>query len=222
MDNLNLQPGDLVDNNRYKIVKFIAKGGMANVYHAYDQVTKQNVCLKVLLETQLDKPSAVRRFNREYQIMADIHHPNIIDVRGRFNLGNVKCIVSELVVGHTLKDRIIRFGPLTVEEVLPIVDQICEGLKVVHDYNIVHRDIKPENILISNSGEVKISDFGISIKYNDNNFKKTDVAIGTPKYMAPEGILKQKISYTYDVYALGILLYECLVGYPPFSRFNPD
>ncbi len=215
-----LLPGTTLQDKRYIIKQFVASGGMSNIYRAQDQALNNIVCLKIMHKEQADDNDAVRRFNREYEMIAEIQHQNVLDIMGRFNFQNTKCLVTEFVEGVTLKHQILNYAPLQLAVVHNIFNQICEGLKVIHQHQIIHRDIKPENILITYDGNVKISDFGVSIK--NNPLKKTmpEVIIGTTKYMAPEAILKQQINYNYDVYALGVLVYECLVGYPPFSRFN--
>lgn len=221
-------PGTLLDDGRYKIKSFLAEGGMAQVYLAIDLFRRMEVAIKILKFDQINDLEAVRRFNREYEIIAEFQHRNIVNVYGRFNWRGTKCIVLELIIGTTLKTILIKYGSIQYNSISSIINQICEGLAAIHAVGVVHRDLKPENILLSYSGKIKISDFGIATRntkpiQGHKMFTKDEFKIiGTTKYMAPETIQKMNIDLRIDIYSLGILLYECLISYTPFSRFDAE
>ena len=219
-----IQPGELLNDGRYRVERFLDAGGMAHVYAATDLLYNRPVAIKILKTEKAVDLDMMRRFNREYDMIANFEHPNIVNVYGRFNERGTKCIVLELIRGETLKNQIITFGNVITFSIYQIINQVCAGLIKIHQQGIIHRDIKPENILIANHGVIKITDFGIAIHYQPPPLKSNEkpIIIGTTKYMAPEVVQRQPIDYTVDVYALGILLYECLISYPPFSRFNSE
>jgi serine/threonine protein kinase len=214
------QIGDQFDH--FQIRNHIAKGGMSDIYRAYDLLNGKEVVLKIPDRMTIGDPAQYERFQRELEVMRTLNHPAIqkgLD-SGRFN--NTPYLVTELVDGESLRDLISRSAPMQVDNAVNLIRNIADGLKHCHDNSIIHRDLKPENILITSSGQPVILDFGLALTKNAHRVTYANLsgAAGTPDYMAPEQVEGHRGDKRTDIYSLGIILYELLKGEPPFSGDN--
>ncbi|WP_342263070.1 MULTISPECIES: protein kinase domain-containing protein [unclassified Spiroplasma] len=210
----------IILQQRYQIINKIASGGMADVYRANDSFLNRIVAIKILNQQAANNSQVLKKFYKEVEATTRIRHDNVVEVYDVFEQDNRWCIVLELVEGYTLKDRLLRTGPLSIKECLQIFQSILDGVAVAHQGNIVHRDLKPENILISFDGKIKVSDFGIAI-ITDYDKTTTTKIVGTAKYISPETVQSLQIDHRSDIYSLGIVLFELLTGSCPFNGQNP-
>lgn len=211
---------------KYKVTAVIAKGGMGTVYKAIHPSLKRYVVIKKL---SIRGNAALReRFKREAQILLELHHPNVVHMFDFFKEGSFYYIVLEYVDGMALDKLLKKREKLSSPITMLILRDTCNALKYAHEKGIIHRDIKPGNILISRHGEVKLADFGIasSEKESDSNSDLTQQgsALGTPAYMPPEQFSDSKtVDQRADIYSLGIMLYEMVIGKKPFpGNFSPE
>jgi eukaryotic-like serine/threonine-protein kinase len=207
---------------RYTLLEVLGGGGMARVYLAHDNVLGRDVALKVLREQYADDTDFVERFRREAKNAASLNHPTIVQVydQGHTEDGD-HYIAMECVPGHTLAERIKRRGPLDPSEVAGIASQVADALAVAHQRGIVHRDIKPQNVLLTASGEAKVSDFGIARAASARTMTEANVLLGTAAYMSPEQVRGERVGPQSDLYSLGIVLYEMLTGELPYTAEDP-
>jgi eukaryotic-like serine/threonine-protein kinase len=212
--------GERLDE-RFELDELLGVGGMASVYRARDAVLDRPVAIKVLDEALTSDPEYVERFRREAMAMAKFSHRHIVQVLDRGEFEGRQYIVFEYVGGETLKDLINRSGPLPVEEALSLVRDVAHGLAFAHEHGIVHRDVKPQNVLLDAGGAPKVADFGIARSLGPRStadtLTKTGTVLGTSEYVAPEQVLGIGADERSDQYSLGVLLYELLVGKPPYS-----
>ena len=209
---------------RYRIVRELGRGGMAVVYLARDERHDRDVALKVLLP-EIAGAVGVERFLREVRVSAGLSHPHILMLHESGEADGLPYFVMPYVEGESLRDRISREGALPVPDAIRIASEVADALAHAHARGLVHRDIKPENILLS-GGHAIVADFGIARAIDEAGGQKltsTGLAIGTPAYMSPEqwGGDSSRVDGRSDIYALGCVLYEMLVGEPPFSGPNP-
>ena len=204
-------------NERYNIIRLIGEGGMANVYLAYDEILERNVAVKVLRGDLADDEKFVRRFQREAINASSLSHPNIVEMYDVGEDSGNYYIVMEYVEGRTLKNLIKRRGALTVHEAIDIMKQLTSAIIQAHSSYIIHRDIKPQNVLILDDGCVKITDFGIAMALNSNELTQTNSVMGSVHYLPPEQANGGSATIKSDIYSLGILMYEVLVGKIPFK-----
>jgi len=204
-------------NDRYQIIRTIGEGGMANVYLAYDTILDRNVAVKILRGDLANDEKFVRRFQREAISASSLSHPNIVEMYDVGEDDGKYFIVMEYVDGTTLKSLIKRRGSLTLPEVIDIMLQLTSGLSCAHDSYIIHRDIKPQNVLILDDGRVKITDFGIAMALNSNELTQTNSVMGSVHYLPPEQANGTGATVKSDIYSLGILMYELLIGKLPFK-----
>jgi len=211
---------DMLDN-RYKIRVLIGRGGMSDVYEAYDIIMKRAVAIKIINEGNENNPESKTKFENEARISSSLNHPNIVKIFNYSFFNKSPYIVNEYQKGQTLKDTLGFKGYFTLFESCQIMIQILNALSYIHKNNIIHRDIKPQNIFYGSDGIIKVSDFGISIFKKDieriKNAKKID---GTVQYLAPEVIRKNECSEQSDIYSAGITFFELLTGYLPFDEDN--
>jgi len=208
--------------NHYRIIKHIARGGMADVYLAEDTHLQRRVAVKVLLEILAVDTQFVQRFQREAQIVAKLDHPNIVQV---FGVGTTALglpyIAMQYIDGGSLRDKlrelVERGKLLTTEQALNITRQMALALSVAHQARIVHRDLKPGNVLIRPDGTPVLVDLGIAVVGGGPKLTQTGGIIGTPQYMSPEQVRDQPLDGRSDLYSLGIILYEMLAGTRPFE-----
>src|SRR5919107_5115735 len=211
----------LVLGDRYTLVELLGDGGMAEVYLARDNSLGREVALKVLREQYTDDEEFVERFRREAMSAAALNHPGIVQVydRGRSEDGTFY-IVMEYVRGGTLKER-IKEGNLAPREAAEIASQVADALAVAHDRGVIHRDIKPQNVLLTASGEAKVSDFGIARAASWKTMTQTNSVLGTLAYMSPEQVRGDRVGPVSDLYSLGVVLYEMLASEPPYRGGDP-
>lgn len=204
-------------NDRYKVLKVIGGGGMANVYLARDMILDRDVAIKVLRLDFANDESFIKRFHREAQSATSIAHPNIVSIYDVGEQEDIYYIVMEYVPGQTLKQYIQQKAPIPVEKAVDIMIQITSAIAHAHQFGIIHRDLKPQNILIDDNGMVKVTDFGIAVALSSTTITQTNSVLGSVHYLSPEqarGGLANKKS---DIYSLGIVLFELLTGRVPFS-----
>lgn len=214
--------GETVLGNRYEIIKKIGDGGMAFVYEARDKLLNRTVAIKVLRPEFVDDEEFLTKFKREAEAVASLSHPNIVNVYDVGEDGKVHYIVMELIEGQNLKDIIKNEGTLDEYTALDIAKQIAKALGAAHRKGIIHRDIKPHNILISNEGRlVKVADFGIAKAVSSSTITSTGSVIGSVHYFSPEQAKGKFVSNTTDLYSLGIVLYEMIIGRVPFTGESP-
>lgn len=234
-------PADKVLAQRFKIIQFLAKGGMGEVYEAEDLELRERVAVKVVRPELLQDEMALQRFKREVHLAKKVTHPNVCRVFDLFRhqqeatakgaSEDFTLVSMELLEGDTLAARIRGGARFTPEEALPIVSQIAGALDAAHQAGVVHRDLKPGNIILvqrEGSGErrVVITDFGLAVRFGGDATVSGDVTgsrgiLGTPAYMSPEQIEGRELSSASDIYAFGLVIYEMLTGTLPFSAETP-
>ena len=207
--------------NRYKIVKLIGKGGMADVYLAYDEILKREVAVKILKADMADDEMALERFKREAGAVTKLSHPNIVDVYDVGDDGDKHYIVMEYVKGYTLKQLIKKRGPIPVREAVWVMRQLAGALMEAHRNNVIHRDVKSQNVLIKDDGTVKLSDFGIAVANDAMQITHKNAVLGSVHYLAPELSRGKQATMQSDIYSLGIVFYELLTGDVPFKGETP-
>ena len=214
--------GETVLGNRYEIIKKIGDGGMAFVYKAKDILLNRIVAVKVLRPVFVDDDEFLGKFKREAEAVASLSHPNIVNVYDVGEDGKVHYIVMEYIDGQNLKEIIKNEGTLDEYTALDITKQIAMALSAAHKKGIIHRDIKPHNILISNEGRVvKVADFGIAKAVSNSTMTNIGSIIGSVHYFSPEQAKGKFVSNNADLYSLGIVLYEMIIGKVPFRGDSP-
>jgi serine/threonine protein kinase/class 3 adenylate cyclase len=213
---------DSRSGERYTLIRPLGGGGMAEVYLARDEELDRDVALKELRHQYAGDEQFVERFAREAKNAASLSHPNIVQVydRGKFKDGTYY-IVMEHVSGGTLKERILTEGPLPARTVAALTQQVALALRVAHERGVIHRDIKPQNILLTESGEAKVADFGIARAASSTTMTESGVVVGTTFYLSPEQSLGQPASPQSDLYSLGVVVYEMLTGEVPYDAETP-
>jgi len=204
-------------SGRYRLEAKLGSGGMSTVYLARDQTLDRPVAVKVMHREMSEQADQLERFRQEARAVAKLSHPNVVSVIDAGEDGGYPYIVFEYVEGETLKQRISRDGALEPQEAIAYAIEIARGLSMAHARNMVHRDIKPQNILIDAEGRAKLTDFGISRQLEQDGMTATGRVLGTTDYVAPEQAMGHKVDPRTDIYSLGVVLYEMLVGQVPFS-----
>src|ERR1700681_2711772 len=214
----------------YEVVAQIGAGGMGEVYQAHDTKLGRDVAIKVLPANFVNDPQRLSRFQREARMLAALNHPNIATIYGLEQVGDVTCLVMELVPGETLAER-VKAGPLGIEEALTIAKQIAEALEAAHEKGIIHRDLKPANVKVTPEGKVKVLDFGLAKAFagdaaNDDPSNSPTLSmaatmhgmiLGTAAYMSPEQARGKAVDKRTDIWAFGCVLYELLCGHQAFE-----
>jgi serine/threonine protein kinase len=200
----------------YKIIEKIGAGGMGEVYLAEDTELKREVALKFLPPHLCADEDCRARFKREAQAAAALKHPNIITIYEVSDHNGRPFFAMELVEGESLRE-IIKGKALTINSIIDLVIQICEGLGKAHDADIIHRDIKPTNIIIDDDGRPKILDFGLAAVQGEDKLTKTGSTLGTVGYMSPEQVKGEEVDHRSDLFSVGVLLYEMITGKRPFE-----
>lgn len=213
-----LQKGTILAG-RYEILEHIGSGGMADVYKARCHKLNRYVAIKVLRREYCDNESFVRKFTVEAQSTAGLIHPNIVNIYDAGNEEGIHYIVMELAEGMTLKRYIRRYGRLSARETVDFAIQIASGLQAAHGHHIIHRDIKPQNILVSDSGTIKVTDFGIARAATGDDTISSS-AMGSVRYLSPEQARGGYADERSDIYSLGITIYEMATGKVPFDGEN--
>lgn len=203
---------------RYQVIAVVGLGGMAAVYRAHDPLLRRDVALKVLYPQYTVDTSLVERFKHEAVVAAQIDHPNIVSIYDVGEVDGLVYIAMQLINGRSLADLLYERMKLPLADLVPIIEQIAAALDYAHAQGVVHRDIKAANILLETQHMAMLTDFGIAKSLSHaSGMTSTSVMIGTPDYMAPEQISREKVSPQTDVYALGILVFRCLTGRQPFE-----
>jgi eukaryotic-like serine/threonine-protein kinase len=219
-----MQPVEVprVFSDRYELTHLIARGGMAEVYRARDRLLDRPVALKVLFpELSVDR-AFVERFRREAQAAAKLSHPNIVPVFDWGEDAGSYFIVMEFVDGRPLSAVLRETGPIEPTRAAVITSQVAAALASAHRHGVVHRDIKPGNVLITNEGQVKVTDFGIARAVNtEESLTQTGAVMGTATYFSPEQAEGIGVDARSDIYSLGVVLFEILTGRPPFLGDTP-
>lgn len=225
----NLEPGSVLAN-RFEIQERVGSGGMGLVYRATDRELNDEVALKLLHEHLQQDESIFRRFRNEVLVARSLSHPNIVRTHDIGTIENGPSYISmEFVRGKSLREFLEERSAESslreasdFEETLPVLIQILAGISYAHGKGIIHRDLKPANVIISDSGEVKLADFGTArIIGMDTSITRTGQVVGTPDYMSPEQIRGEKLDPRSDIYSLGIIAYELIVGAKAFSADSP-
>ena len=212
--------GQLLDG-RYRVESLIARGGMATVYLGTDTRLERTVALKIMHAELANDEDFVRRFVGEARSVAQLSHPNVVTVYDQGADGHILYLAMEYVPGRTLRDLLNSRGRLSAREALDVMAGVLGGLAAAHDAGIAHRDVKPENVLLSDSGAVKVADFGLARLLVQTSQTKTGMIIGTAAYLAPEQVAGGAADARTDVYAAGVMLFELLTGRQPHTGDTP-
>ncbi|MGK5737635.1 protein kinase domain-containing protein [Micromonospora sp. URMC 103] len=215
-----LSPGVQL-GNRYRLDERIASGGMGDVWRGTDQVLGRTVAVKSLLPALLDEPGFAERFRGEARTMATINHPGVVDVYDFGSDQQIAFLVMEYVEGDPLSATLSRVGRLTPARTMALVAQAADALHAAHAKGIVHRDVKPGNLLVRPNGTLVLTDFGIARSDLVGQLTAAGSVLGTASYISPEQAMGQVASPASDVYALGVVAYQCLAGRRPFEGDNP-
>jgi serine/threonine-protein kinase len=215
-----LSPGVQL-NGRYRLDERIAGGGMGDVWRGTDEVLGRTVAVKVLLPALLDEPGFAERFRGEARTMANINHPGVVDVYDYGTDGGTPYLVMEYVEGDALATTLGRVGRLTPARTMALLAQAADALQAAHEKGIVHRDVKPGNLLVRPNGTLVLTDFGIARSAMLGQLTQTGSVLGTASYISPEQAAGGVATPASDVYALGVVAYQCLAGRRPFEGDGP-
>ncbi len=213
---MGLKPG--TQAGAYTVERTLGSGAMSLVYLGRNKLG-QPVAIKALPEQMAANPAAVKRFEREARLISQLDHPHIVRVLDFFYAGDTPCLVMQYLPGGTLSAYLADVDALTLGEAVAIVRQLAEALHYAHRLNIIHRDLKPDNVLLYDSGQVALADFGLGRALHETTLTATGSLLGTPYYMSPEQIQPQQyqVDHRADIYALGILAYLLVTGRYPYS-----
>jgi eukaryotic-like serine/threonine-protein kinase len=207
-------------DGRYRIMRKLGSGGMANVYLAEDQELGRRVAIKILNDRHANDDQFVERFRREAKNAAGLSHPNIVSIYDRGEAEGTYYIAMEYLDGRSLKELIVSRGPAPIPVAIDYARQILTAVRFAHRHGIVHRDIKPHNVLVDAEGRLKVTDFGIA-RAGASQMTEAGSIIGTAQYLSPEQAKGAPVDQTSDLYSVGVVLYELLTGVVPFSGDTP-
>lgn len=202
---------------RYRVLHRLGSGGMAHVYHALHAVLERPLVIKVLHQHLARDPEMRERFRREAESAAQLVHPHICPIIDYGSLGDTVYLVMPWLAGGSLADILVRDRTVPVTSAAAISGQVATALDYAHRRGIIHRDVKPDNVLFDEDGHATITDFGIATARFHGRLTKTGRAMGTPHYMSPEQAMGRLVDGRSDLYAVGVMLYEMLLGFPPFD-----
>src|SRR5438874_12440820 len=211
---------DSVFDGRYRIIRKLGAGGMANVYLAEDQELGRRVAIKILDDRHAADDSFIERFRREAKNAAGLSHPNIVSIYERGEAEGTYYIAMEYLEGRTLKELIVTKGPTPIPVAIDYTRQMLGALGFAHKNGIVHRDIKPHNVVVAPDGRLKVTDFGIA-RSGASQVTEAGSIIGTAQYLSPEQARGASVDQRSDIYSIGIVLYEMLTGSVPFTGDTP-
>lgn len=211
----------MILQNRYEIEKKVGIGGMAEVYKAQDKLLNRPVAIKVVKNELAQDEQVLNKFRSEAMAAASLNHHNIVGIYDFGKEGDTNFIVMEYASGMTLREYISRRGRLTNDEIIKITIKIAEALKFAHENNLIHRDIKSQNIMVTQKGEVKVTDFGIATALATGTISGEKEAVGSVHYLSPEQAKGQTVDARSDLYSLGITMYEMATGQVPFDGETP-
>lgn len=211
-----MNPGDTI-GNRYRIIRSLGEGGMANVYLAHDLVLDRDVSVKLLRLDLRNDPDTKRRFHREALAATQLNDPHIVGVYDVGEDNGLQYMVMQYVQGTDLKAFIKEHYPIPLPQVVDIMEQVLSAVKTAHAHGIIHRDLKPQNILIDANKNIKITDFGIAVATSQSSLTQTNTLMGSVHYLSPEQARGSIATKQSDIYSLGIILYELLTGTVPFE-----
>src|SRR5437868_7363334 len=207
-------------DERYRILRKLGTGGMANVYLAEDEVLGRRVAIKILNDRHAGDDQFVERFRREAKNAASLSHPNIVSIYDRGEAEGTYYIAMEYLDGRSLKELIVARGPAPIHLAVDYARQVLAAIRFAHRNGIVHRDIKPHNVLVDAEGRLKVTDFGIA-RAGASQMTEAGSIIGTAQYLSPEQAKGAPVDQTSDLYSLGVVLYELLTGTVPFTGDTP-
>lgn len=203
--------------NRYTVVKRLGSGGMAHVYLARHTVLGRPLVIKVLHRTLAQESEMRERFRREAEAAARLVHPYICAIADMGTSGDIEYLAMPYYAGGSLADLLSRRKTVSATTAASVATQVACALDYAHRHGVVHRDIKPDNILFDEDGNVALTDFGIATARFHGRLTASGRAMGTPHYMSPEQAMGRLVDGRSDLYAVGLLLYEMLLGHPPFD-----
>ena len=201
----------------YQIIELLGEGGVGRVHAAFDTVLEREVAIKCLRPELLNDKSFLERFRNEATHLARLNHPNITTLHSLFSEGHNLYMVMERVRGQSLEERLRARPRIGIKDSLALITQVAEGLAYAHSMGVIHRDIKPANLMITDTGLVKIMDFGIARARGSQRLTRDGGIVGTLPYMAPEQLRGEAGDERSDLYSLAIVLYEMLAGQVPFA-----
>lgn len=220
LDRARFIPGTMLQAGRYRIVGLLGRGGMGEVYKAEDLKLEQLVALKFLPEALAADGAALARLHREVRVARQISHRNVCRVYDIGEAGGLHFLSMELIRGEELAATLKRIGRLPADKAVEVARQLCAGLAAAHEAGVLHRDLKPANVMLDERGNVRILDFGLAGLAEE--FSGSEIASGTPAYMAPEQLAGQEVTAQSDIYALGLVLYEMFTGKRAFDARTLD
>jgi serine/threonine-protein kinase len=208
-----------VIGGRWRVERSLGEGGMGEVFAATELATGRTVAIKRLAPGLLEDPDSVARFRREARLLARLDHPSLVQLLSvDEDEAGAPFLVMKFVEGKTLATLLRENGRLAVRQALPLLDQLCGALDYLHDRGIVHRDLKPANVIVGEDGRLTVLDFGVSRQRDIARLTTPGLFVGTPMYTAPEQITDDDCGPAADLYALGLMTWELLVGEHPFGR----
>ena len=217
---MRLIEGQLI-HRRYRLDQRLAQGGMGEVWKGYDIELERPVAIKALRADMGNEEAKLKRLRAEAHNSANLAHPNIAALFEYYEHDNIGFLIMEYVPNKSLAEIYKARGPLSTDELLPILIQTARGLYVAHSHGVIHRDVKPANIMVSETGEVKITDFGVSYSTNQAQITQDGMVVGTAQYISPEQAQGEQATPQSDIYSLGVVAYEGLCGHRPFTGATP-
>lgn len=210
--------GPAVLEGKWELLEEVGRGGMGHVHLARDIRLDRTVAVKMLAPAIREHPELIQRFEREARLLARLEHPNLVPIYAVGQTEGLPFIVMKALQGQSLHDLVATKGPLGVQQVVPLLRQICAGLQFLHDRNVIHRDVKPSNVFVGEDGHVTLLDLGLATDFQDQTLTRTGMVLGTPAYMSPEQIRKAtEVDNRSDLYSVACVLFEVLTGSPPFG-----